>query len=65
MPPANYHVEERPGRGRCVIASRDLRPGAVVMRTVAVASVLQAERFGSRCNCCLRAVKKVRCSGRA
>ena len=57
-------VERRPGRGRCVVATRALPAGAEVMSVVAVTAVLRPSHQGRRCNCCLKKAdtKLLRCS---
>ncbi len=58
-------VQRRPGRGRCVVATRALPAGSEVMAVAAVTAVLRPAHQGSRCNCCLKKAdtKLLRCSG--
>uniref|UniRef100_A0A2P2I4E0 SET and MYND domain-containing protein DDB_G0284059-like n=1 Tax=Hirondellea gigas TaxID=1518452 RepID=A0A2P2I4E0_9CRUS len=50
------------GRGRCVIANRDIRAGSVVMVDKPYASVVNADQLHQRCNnCCRRCLTSLPC----
>ena len=68
LAPRGAAVERRPGRGRCLVATRALPAGTQVMVARAVTAVLHPSAWGRRCNCCLSKpasseAKLLRCSG--
>ena len=57
-------LREEEGRGRCVVATRELQEGDLVMRSEAFASVELPGTSGSRCSFCFTRIdgKRLRCS---
>jgi hypothetical protein len=64
--PDSVAVESKPGRGRCVVATRVLRPGEVVFFERPLAATLDPRHLGRACNYCFgpwRGVQAFICTG--
>eukprot|EP00052_Salpingoeca_macrocollata_P025145 m.228472 g.228472 ORF g.228472 m.228472 type:complete len:481 (+) comp22386_c0_seq15:1901-3343(+) len=62
IPPDNAVIEERPGRGRCLIAQRDFQPGDVVFRSQPHAFALLSGLNADHCECCFSSGPVKRCA---